>query len=56
LAAGERLTEREWESLLKKSFDLSNAEAERAVRLHFKGQGDPAGAADGRAFLEGLLG
>ena len=43
LAAGERLTEREWERLFKESpFDLSNSQAERAVRINLKnGQGDP---------------
>lgn len=57
LAAGERLTEREWEGLLRKSFDLSNAEAERAVRLNLKGgQGAPDDTAndDARAYFEGL--
>ncbi|WP_066723553.1 HK97 family phage prohead protease [Sphingomonas pituitosa] len=57
LAAGERLTEREWEGLLKKSFDLSNAEAERAVRLNLKGgQGEPGGTASdqARSFFEAL--
>lgn len=47
LAAGDRLTEREWETLLKKGFDLTNSEAERAVRIHLKkGQGEPDGTAD----------
>ena len=43
LAAGDRLTEREWEGLLKQQFGLSNNEAERAVRIHGLkiGQGDP---------------
>lgn len=43
LAAGDRLTEREWEGLLKDRLGLSNAEAERAVRVHDlrAGQGDP---------------
>jgi len=43
LAAGDRLTEREWEGLLKDSFGLSNAEAERVVRVHNLriGQGEP---------------
>jgi hypothetical protein len=43
LAAGERLTEREWEGLLKDAFGLSNAEAERVVRVHDLriGQGEP---------------
>lgn len=56
LAAGDRLTAREWEGLLKKSFDLSNAEAERAVRLNLKGLGEPGGTAndDARDFYEAL--
>ena len=43
LAAGERLSEREWEGLLKDAFGLSNAEAERVVRVHElrMGQGEP---------------
>lgn len=43
LAAGDRLTEREWERLLKaEPFGLSNSQAERAVRINLKnGQGDP---------------
>lgn len=51
LAAGDRLTEREWEGLLKKSFDLSNSEAERAVRINLKGQGEPGVTADPMAAL-----
>lgn len=43
LAAGDRLTEREWERLLKaEPFGLSNSQAERAVRINLKnGQGEP---------------
>lgn len=43
LAAGDRLTEREWEALLKDAFGLSNSEAERVVRVHELriGQGEP---------------
>lgn len=56
LAAGDRLTVREWERLLKEHFALSNSEAERAVRLHLRGgSGDP-GADDGIAFLRALTG
>lgn len=57
LAAGDRLTEREWERLLKREFDLSNSEAERAVRINLKnGQGDPGATADsGSAFLRALI-
>lgn len=40
LAAGDRLTEREWERLFK-SVGLSNTQAERAVRINLKGQGEP---------------
>lgn len=56
LKAGDRLTEREFETWLK-GLGFSNSQAERAARLHLKGQGEPAAAADeGRAFLETLLG
>lgn len=57
LAAGDRLTVREWEGLLKKEFDLSNSEAERAVRINLKnGQGDPVTTAEsGSKFMEALL-
>jgi HK97 family phage prohead protease len=46
LSAGDRLTERQWETLLKKGFGLSNTEAERAVRINLKGQGEPDDTAD----------
>lgn len=58
LVAGDRLTEREWERLLKKDFGLSNSEAERAVRINLKnGQGDPVvtAEADGSKFMQALL-
>jgi len=56
LKAGDRLTEREFETWLK-GLGLSNSQAERAARLHLKGQGEPAGAADdGLAFLRALKG
>lgn len=57
VAAGERLTEREWERLLKAQFDLSNSEAERAVRINLKtGQGAPGSTADDvTAFMQALL-
>lgn len=45
LAAGDRLTEREFERLVK-VLGLSNSQAERAVRVHLKGQGEPDEAAD----------
>ncbi|KQT08519.1 peptidase U35 [Methylobacterium sp. Leaf399] len=56
LKAGDRLTEREFEVWLK-GLGFSNSQAERAARLHLKGQGEPANAADdGAAFLAALLG
>jgi HK97 family phage prohead protease len=56
-AAGERLTVREWETMFKSVFQLSNNEAERAVRINLKGQGEPDGTADeARAFLLALRG
>jgi uncharacterized protein len=54
LKAGERLTEREFETMAK-GLGLSNSEAERAARVHLKGQGEPADADDGAAFLRALL-
>ena len=57
LAAGERLTEREFETLLKGSLGLSNSQAERAARVHLKGQGEPATNADeSLEFLQALNG
>lgn len=54
LKAGDRLTEREFEIWLK-GLGLSNSQAERAVRIHLKGQGEPDKAAkDARALLEAL--
>lgn len=56
LKAGDRLTEREFEVWLK-GLGFSNSQAERAARLHLKGQGEPAEAADtGLAFLRALAG
>lgn len=56
LKAGDRLTEREFETWLK-GLGLSNSQAERAARVHLKGQGEPAEAADdGLAFLRALNG
>ena len=54
LKAGDRLTEREFETLLKGNLGLSNSQAERAARIHLKGPGEPAAATDARAFLEAL--
>lgn len=48
LAAGERLTEREFERMVK-GLGLSNSQAERAARVHLKGQGEPDNAADAAA-------
>lgn len=48
LAAGDRLTEREFERLVK-GLGLSNSQAERAARVHLKGQGEPDNAADDAA-------
>ncbi|MFS0736942.1 HK97 family phage prohead protease [Sphingomonas sp. 1P06PA] len=56
LAAGDRLTEREFDAFFK-ALGLSNSEAERAVRINLKtGQGEPDGTAndEARAFLEAL--
>lgn len=56
LKAGDRLTEREFEMWFK-GLGFTNSQAERAARLHLKGQGDPADAADdGLAFLRALKG
>ncbi|MEA3534275.1 HK97 family phage prohead protease [Rhizobium sp. CC-YZS058] len=56
LKAGDRLTEREFETWLK-GLGFSNSQAERAARLHLKGQGDLVDAADeGAAFLRALVG
>lgn len=51
LKAGERLTEREFEQMLKGALGFSNSQAERAARLCLKGQGEPVEAADGAAEL-----
>jgi len=56
LKAGDRLSEREFETWLK-GLGLSNSQAERAARIHLKGRGEPAEAADdGVAFLRALRG
>ncbi len=57
LAAGERLTEREFDVFFK-ALGLSNNEAERAVRINLKGQGELGSTAtdDARVFLETLRG
>jgi uncharacterized protein len=53
LKAGDRLTEREFETWLK-GLGFSNSQAERAARCHLKGQGEPAAADDALAFLRAL--
>lgn len=56
LAAGERLSAREFDTFFK-AIGLSNNEAERAVRINLKGQGEPDDTAnDARTFLEALRG
>lgn len=55
LKAGDRLTEREFETWLK-GLGFSNSQAERAARVHLKGQGDPADADKSLAFLQALRG
>lgn len=56
LKAGDRLTEREFGHLAK-GLGLSNSQAERAARVHLKGQGEPAKAAsDVAGFLAALMG
>jgi hypothetical protein len=59
LKAGDRLTEREFEDLLKGILGFSNSQAERAARVHLKGQGEPAAAVNDdalKAFLSALRG
>lgn len=57
LKAGDQLTEREFEGWLK-GLGFSNSQAERAVRVHLKGQGDLAAAveSEAHAFLSALCG
>jgi len=56
IKAGDRLTEREFETWLK-GLGLSNSQAERAARVHLKGQGDPVTAAnDVEELLKALRG
>lgn len=45
LKAGDRLSEREFESVLKGALGFSNSQAERAARACLKGRGEPADAA-----------
>lgn len=56
LKAGDRLTEREFGKLAK-GFGLSNSQADRAARIHLKGQGEPVEAAtEADEFFTALLG
>ncbi|KTQ96797.1 peptidase U35 [Aureimonas ureilytica] len=55
LKAGDRLTEREFELWLK-GLGFSNSQAERAARVHLKGQGEPAAADDALDFCRAFLG
>lgn len=55
LKAGDQLTAREFETWLK-GLGFSNSQAERAARVHLKGQGDPAEADQKRALLLALRG
>ena len=53
LAAGDQLTVREWEGLFKSEFNLTNTEAERAVRVNVKrSQGDPGKKPGGNVLKE----
>lgn len=54
LEAGGRLTERQFE-LMVKGLGLSNSQAERAARLHLKGQGEPVAAASAGGELMDFL-
>jgi len=56
LKAGDRLTEREFETMLKGALGFSNSQAERAARVCLKGPVDQAAANDARALLEALRG
>lgn len=54
LKAGDRLTEREFETMAK-GLGLSNSQAERAARIHLKGPGEPVEAVQsGDDFLRAL--
>lgn len=57
LKAGDRLTEREFETMLKGALGFTNSQAERAARVCLKGQGEPDDAAnEARALLLALRG
>lgn len=56
LKAGDRLTEREFEMMLKGALGFSNSQAERAARLCLKGQGEPDKAAsEAQEFFRAML-
>jgi len=56
LKAGGRLSEREFEAMAK-GLGCSNSQAERAARVHLKGQGEPVKAAnEAREFFGAILG
>jgi HK97 family phage prohead protease len=55
LAAGDQLTEREWGDLLKLKFDLTNSQAERAVRVNLKSQRRDGADEDDTSELKGVL-
>jgi len=55
LADGERLSEREWELFLKQDCNLTNSQAERAVRVNLKnGSGAPGNSGSDYDLREGL--
>ena len=56
LRAGVRPSERELDAWFKGILDCSNSQAERAVRVLLKGQGEPDKAASGLALLQALVG
>lgn len=57
LKAGDRLTEREFETMLKGTLGFTNSQAERAARVCLKGQGEPGDAAsDAAEYYRALLG
>jgi HK97 family phage prohead protease len=55
LKAGDRLQQREFETIFKGALGCSNSQAERAARLHLKRQGDPAEAERAHEFLSLLV-
>lgn len=55
LKAGDRLTEREFETWLK-GLGFTNSQAERTARIHLKGLGEPANADEALEFYRAMLG